>query len=179
MNSGSNLDFYYMCESQKVMDRNRGASYIPAWVTKARLRGDHVRMHELEYWVNYTNRVSLNKKLTSDEWSQVKIFDLPKKTLKLQVEPEHLDVFLSTVKYVKPRKDPHDKYVHIIIESSSDGRLIISINWLYGRFDDSNLSENFELEREEKYDTFDYAEYKFQNKYAVKIYKCTFNEDQE
>lgn len=163
---------------QEQEDIKRGASCVPMWVTGARNRGDRVRMQELEYWVNFTNRVSYERKLTTPcEWAQVKIFNLPKRILKLQVEPEHLDVFLSTVKFVRPRKEHHHKYVHIIIEL--DNHQIILMTRLYGRFDDSNLGEHFELITIEKYDpTFDYIKYKFKNKYIVQIFKCHFNENQ-
>lgn len=93
---GSLVDFKAECERQREEEQNEGV-FTPRWVNEARLRGDVVRMLELGYWINYTNPVPLNRKLARDEWAQVKMFKLPKKTLKLQVDPEHLDVFLSTI----------------------------------------------------------------------------------
>lgn len=184
--SNSDFDFAQLPEMQywlnssnrvqdlRILDERRGATWIPTWVTEARLRGETVRMPEVEYWVNSSNRVPLDIKFGPTEWPQVKIFNLPKKTLKLQVEPEHLEVFLETIKYVKPRKALHDKYVHIIIESGYHE--IIRLNWLYGRFDDANLSENFRLFDTDKSDTFDYFEYQYKNKYIARVFKCRFGE---
>lgn len=169
---------YNLCASQEKKDRKRGASHIPKWVNKARLNSECVRMHELDYWINYTNRVSLEKKLDKDEWSQVKIFTLPKRILKKQVEPEHWDVFLSTVKLMKPRKD-NWKYVHIAVDFYYLGEYIpqfIYLRKLYGRFDDSNLSEDFKLIRNSYHDDYDFVEYYFKNKYTIRVCKCKFIE---
>lgn len=171
-----NSDHYYAVKSANDQDLKKGASFIPDWVHSARCRGNHVRMHELEYWINCTERVSLNKKITGDGWAQVKIFNLPKNTLKLQAKPEHLDVLLSTVKYMKPRKDYYDKYVHILIELN--GERILTLNRLYGRFDDSKLSEDFKLLRKADHEEFHYFVYIFKSKYNVSIFKCKFDETQ-
>lgn len=175
---GDNVVFNYnLNESQKKEDKKRGASRIPEWVENARLKNKRVRMQELEYWINYTDRVPYNRKLKPEEWAQVKIFELPKKTLKLQVAPEHWDVFSSMVKLIKPRKG-RCKYVHLIVYSLSGGFPIINLHRLYGRFDDSNLSKDFELIETTECDSFNYAEYKFKNKYEVHVYQCYFNENQ-
>lgn len=98
-----NTEYYYYCyynlsESQRKYDGKNGAPYVPAWVELARRKGDTGRMHEMDNWINYTNRVPLNRKLTSFEWPQVKFFDQPKSTLKKQVEPEHWGNALSLEK---------------------------------------------------------------------------------
>lgn len=165
-----------LCEIEGNKDLEKGASNIPGWVNYARLCGDRVRMFELDYWINYTNRVPYNRKLKTYEWEQVKVFNLPKRSLKLQVEPEHLDVFLSTVKYIKPRKD-HRKCVDLSI-SDLEGNVIIRLINIYGRIDFSNLSEHFELKRAAEYKTFDEAFYKFKNKYEIYVSNCYFNENQ-
>lgn len=171
----SRLDFKNVCESQKKLDKKKGAHFVPLWVDRDRLKGDHVWMNELEYWVNYTNPVPLDRKLTEHEWVQVKVFNLPKKTLKLQVDAEHLDVFLSTVKAIKPRRD-HHKNVRIIIKLNEKN--IFDSDYLYGRFDHSRLNQHFRLIKEERYGNFDCLEYKFKNKYYIKISKDFFSPDQ-
>lgn len=164
-----------MAKSLERDDKKRGASYVPSWVNDARCRGDRVRMHEMDYWINYTNRVPYNRKLTPKEWAQVKIFNLPKKTLGLQVEPKHLDVFLSTVKLIKPRKYP---YSHITLQIDLDEHEVIYLNNLYGRFDDSNSSDDFELIRAREYGDFGLMyEYTFKEKYNITVYQYVFNEN--
>lgn len=147
-------------------DLKNGATYIPNWVTLARRNGDRVRMVEMEYWINYTNKVHNNQKFSKDEWSQVKVFKLPKKTLKLQIEPEHLDVFLAVTELIKPRKNCF-KYVYITIKLKD--RKIIQLDHIYGIFDDSNLNKNFELKKENIHK--DILEYKFKKTYDICVHK--------
>lgn len=73
--------------AMKLMDEKRGASWEPLWVDMARRRGERVQMQERDYWINYTNRVSCNRKFTLDEWQQVKIFNLPKKNSQTASSP--------------------------------------------------------------------------------------------
>lgn len=164
------INNYYLCESQEKEDRKKGASWIPEWVKLARRRGERVRMHEYEYWINYTHRVPYNRKFTAVEWTQLKIFDLPKKTLKLQVEPEHLDVFLSTVKLIKPRK-AYYMFIDVKIIDLEMGENIIQLTHIYGRFDDSNLNKDFEWKYKAKFSNFEYVELHFKNKYEIIVYK--------
>lgn len=177
--SVSTSDAYISCERQELEDWKKGASRIPDWVTKARLQDKRVRMQELEYWINYTDRVPYDRKLKPEEWAQVKIFEMPKRTLKLQVAPEHWDVFESLVKLMKPRKY-YCKYVHFIIYSLTDkGFPVIDLHRLYGRIDKSKLNrKDFVMKHRGSYRTFDYAEYTFKNKYEVHVFQCYFNENQ-
>lgn len=170
------MTFYKQSESQRESDLKRGASHIPGWVNFDRLCGESVRMVELDYWINYTNRVPLNRKLSLDEWKQVKIFNLPKKTLKLQVEPEHLDVFLSTVKCIKPRKNNYNYIILTIYDL--EWNEIIRLSHVYGRFVDSYLNEDFKFERAAKHESYEYACYIYKNKYEIQVCNCYFNEDQ-
>lgn len=161
---------YCSCESQEKEDRKKGAAWIPRWVGLARLRGECVRMHEFEYWINYTHRVQYNRKFTVEEWSQLKIFELPKKTLKLQVEPEHLDVFLSTVKLIKPRKANY-MFIDVEIIDLGVGKNIIQLGHIYGRFDDSNLNEDFKITYTDKFSNFEFVELHYKNKYEIYVNK--------
>lgn len=151
--------------AMKLMDEKRGASWEPFWVDKARRRGERVQMLERDYWINYTNRVSYNRVFTDDEWTQVKIFNLPKKTLKLQVHPVHWDVFLSTAKLIKPRRRDSN-YKSVFLQISLNGRFIKIIFSLYGIFDDSNISKDFELlETGDAYN--DTVLYEYKNAYLI------------
>lgn len=170
------MNRYYTVMCQEDADKAKGAEYVPNWVNVARYKGDCVRMQEMEYWINFTNRVPYNRKLTSDEWRQVKIFNLPKKTLKLQVEPEHLEVFLSAVKFVKPRKN-RSKYVEISIETPNGYRIAV-LPCLYGRFDDSNISKDFIFRDKIEMGDYKLMRYKFKNEYDVQISTCDFKENQ-
>lgn len=95
---------------------------------------------------------------------------MPKRTLKLQVEPKHLDVFLSTVKLIKPRSNEYF-FIDLTIRDLEKEQIIIHLNHIYGRFDESNLSEDFELKYTYKSSSFDFVRLHFRNKYEIGVCK--------